>query len=189
MLQRVGIAAAAVAVAFTVAISTPVASQTSPATGAATASPHEIPQSVRAERDNQLAQLEWIADHAPQRVAEAARKALEVLRPHFAKDAEQLLPPLALLPALADGRATPDMRWAIAVADRVKAERDQLFAQHVQITSALNDLIAAAEGARDRRLVLMAQRVALHSHHEVEVLLPTVILIGDYLRTKLASGG
>jgi hypothetical protein len=150
----------------------------------------EVPQSSRVEHADTIAYLDAVAQQQRRpAVAEAARKALEVLRPHFAREAEFVLPALGLLPALAEGRATPEMRGAIAMADRVKAEQDQLFEEHVRITSALNDLIAAAEGERDRGLVAMARQAALHSLHEVEVLYPTVILIGDRLREKLGSGG
>ena len=150
----------------------------------------EIPQSSRVEHDDIISYLDGVSQQQrrPQ-VAEAARKALEVMRHHFAQEAEYVLPPLGLLPALAEGRVTPEMRGAIAMADRVKAEQDQLYEEHVRITSVLNDLIAAAEGERDRGLAAMARQAALHSLHEVEVLYPTVILIGDRLREKLGSGG
>jgi hypothetical protein len=150
----------------------------------------EVPQSSRVEHDDAISYLDAVAQQQRRpAVAEAARKALEVLRPHFAREAEYVLPPLGLLPALAEGRVTPEMRGAIAMADRVKAEQDQLYEEHVRITGVLNDLITAAEGERDRGLVAMARQAALHSLHEVEVLYPTVILIGDRLREKLGPGG
>ena len=49
------------------------------------------------------------------------------------------MPPLTLLPNLADGKVTPDMAWALAMTDRVKAERDQIFEEHTRMTDALND--------------------------------------------------
>jgi hypothetical protein len=150
----------------------------------------EVPQSSRVEHDDIISYLNVVAQQQRRpSVAEAARKALEVMRPHFAREAEYVLPPLGLLPALAEGRATPEMRGAIAIADRVKAEQDRLYEEHVRITGVLNDLIAAAEGERERGLVAMARQAALHSLHEVEVLYPAVILIGDRLREKLGSSG
>ncbi len=99
-----------------------------------------------------------------------------------------MFPPLGLLPALADGRVTPDMQAAVGMANRVKDERDQLYKEHVEITTALNELIAAAEGQHEAAIVAIARDAARHSLDEVEILEPTVVVIGDYLQMKLASG-
>ena len=99
-----------------------------------------------------------------------------------------LLPPLALLPQLADGKVTSDMRWAIAMSDRVKAEREQIFQEHTQITDALNSLAAAALKARDTEAFNFARSAAADSLNDVELLEPMSILIGDYLRAKLPAG-
>src|SRR5579871_1618659 len=93
--------------------------------GAATAqqpapATHEIPQSVRLEHEDTLQQLAVLA-RRPGPVGVEARKALELFKRHIKREEEYILPPLALLPRLADGKATPDMKWAIAMADRVKS--------------------------------------------------------------------
>jgi hypothetical protein len=183
-------ATAALALGASLPITNALAQSQLPTAAASAPARLEIPQSSRVEHDDIISYLEAAAQQQrrPQ-VAEAARKALDVMRPHFAREADYVLPPLGLLPALAEGQVRPEMRGAIAMADRVKAEQDQLYEEHVRITGVLNDLIAAAEGERDRGLVAMARQAALHSLHEVEVLYPTVILIGDRLREKLGSGG
>lgn len=54
--------------------------------------------------------------------------------------------------------------------------------EHVQITSLMNDLIEAGTKTHDDELVRLATRVAAQSLNHIEVLVPTTIMIGDYLR-------
>jgi hypothetical protein len=183
-------ATAALALGAAFPISAAVAQSQVPTASPSATATLEVPQSSRVEHEDIIAHLDAVARQQRRpRVAEAARKALEVLKPHYAREADYVLLPLGLLPALADGHVAPEMRRAIAIADRVKAEQDQLFEEHVRITGVLNELIAAAEGERDRGLVAMARQAALHSLQEVEIMYPTVILIGDHLREKLGPGG
>ena len=66
-----------------------------------------------------------------------AQKALVLFKQHLQREEEFILPPLTLLPHLADGKVSPDMKWAIAMADRVKAEREKTYHEHTQITDAM----------------------------------------------------
>ena len=87
----------------------------------------------------------------------ASRRArrLALFKAHIARETEFILPPLTLLPELADGKVTPDMKWALAMCDRVKAEQEQIFQEHTQVTTAMNALAAAARRAHDK----VAQRI------------------------------
>jgi hypothetical protein len=50
----------------------------------------------------------------------------------------------------------------------------------------MND--TAGKSGNDQLIVNFATRVAAHSLNEFEVLLPTAIVIGDYLRVKMSAG-
>jgi hypothetical protein len=52
-----------------------------------------------------------------------------------AQKLELILPPLTLVQLLSEGKVTPDMKWAIAMADRVKAEKRSPFAISVTAIS------------------------------------------------------
>ena len=147
---------------------------------------HPIPQSLRVEHDETLEQLAMLTKR-PGQVGAVARKATDLFKRHAAREAEFILPPLTLLPVLADGTVTPDMAWAVAMADRVRAEREQIFQEHAQVTEVLNALVVAAAQAHDRDAKEFAESAAADSLNDLEVLEPTVLLIGDYLRAKLPA--
>jgi hypothetical protein len=153
----------------------------------APAAAHPIPQSLRVEHDETLERLSILVKR-PGQVGVEARKAMEVFKRHAAREEEFILPPLTLLPVLADGKVTPDMAWAIAMTDRVRTEREQIFQEHTKLTDVLNTLVVAARRARDKDATEFAQAAAADSLNDLELLEPTVLLIGDYLRGKLAAG-
>jgi hypothetical protein len=147
---------------------------------------HPIPQSLRVEHDETIERLTMLAKRAGPVGAEA-RAALVVFKRHAAREQEFILPPLTLLPLLADGKVTPDMAWAVTMADRVKAEREQIFEEHTQVTEVLNALVVAAAGAHDKEATEFAEAAAADSLNDIELLEPTVLLIGDYLRARLPA--
>jgi hypothetical protein len=147
---------------------------------------HNIPPSIAMEHKSMLAYLDKIAQRKTPTGA-AAKHLLEVLKAHMALEDEFVLPPLSLLPVLADGTATPDMRWAIAMSDRVKAEKEKLQQSHAGITAANLSLMAAAQAEGDGRTVAFCKDVAADDLDDVEVTEPMVILLGDILRAKLPA--
>ncbi len=114
----------------------------------ALAQDHPIPQAMRIEQKETIEQLTALAAH-PAPVGPAAKEALTLLEKHYAREREFILPPLTLLPLLADGKVTPDMAWALPMTERVRAEREQIFDEHSEVTEALNALLVAAVEAND----------------------------------------
>jgi hypothetical protein len=153
---------------------------------AAQSAPHarDVPQSLRLEHDDTLHQL-TVLSHRPGPVGVEARKALAVFKEHLQREEAFILPPLTLLPDLASGKVSPDMKWAIEMADRTKAEREKTYQQHTQITDAMNALLAAARKAHDTAAADFAQSAVADSLNDLELLEPMTIVIGDYLKTKL----
>ncbi len=156
------------------------------ASGIAAAANLVVPQSLKLEHEavvDELARLESQGGA----VGAAAGKALSLAKTHFAKESEFVFPPLSILPALSEGRTDPDMKAAIGMAERAKAAQAELRSEHVEITSLMNELIAAGKADNNQELMSFASRVAAHSLNEIEVLLPATIVIGDYLRGKLPA--
>jgi hypothetical protein len=146
----------------------------------------DIPQSLRVEHAGTLEQLGALARrHGP--VGVEAHKALVLFKQHLQREEEFILPPLTLLPHLADGKVSPDMKWAIAMADRVKAEREKTYQEHTRITDAMNALAAAARKAHDASALEFAQAAVADSLNDLELIEPMSIVIGDYLKAKLPS--
>ncbi len=148
--------------------------------------PHagDIPQSMRVEHDDTLQQLTTLS-HRRGAVGVAANKALSLFKQHLQREEEFILPPLTLLRELADGKVSPDMKWAIAMADRVKAEREKTYQEHTQITDAMNELAAAARKAHDAAALDFARAAVADSLTDQELIEPMSIVIGDYLKGKL----
>ena len=147
---------------------------------------HEIPQSLAVEHAETIERLTTLSKH-PGEVGTVARKALELFRRHEARESEYILPPLTLLPVLADGKVTPDMAWAVAMADRVKADREVIFEEHTKITDIANALVNAGRRAHDAEAVEFAQAAVADSLNDIELLEPTVLVIGDYVRARLPA--
>jgi len=148
---------------------------------------HEIPQSFVIAHQETLAELSAIAQRRT-RTGAIARKALEAVKAHFRREEEYILPPLTLAPAMALGHVTPDMKWAIAMVDRIKADREVIFTEHTVITEWMIELAAAADRTHEKDVLAFAQGAVADSLNDTEVNEPMAIVIGEYLRAKLPAG-
>jgi hypothetical protein len=145
----------------------------------------KIPESLKAEHEELHAELVK-ATRMVGKVGEAARAVAALLHPHFVKEEECALPPLGLLSALAEGKVTPEMRQVLALTDKLKAELRQMLAEHQAIVGALKKLVVAAEAEGKPEVARFAEKLMLHAQTEEEVLYPAAILIGEYVKIRLA---
>ena len=98
------------------------------------------------------------ATELPGKTGEAAKVVAKVLHPHFIKEEEYALPPLGLLPMLAE---------------------------HKQIEEALQELLKVSKTENHPEATLFAEQLIEHAKMEEVVSYPTAILIGEYLKLKL----
>lgn len=70
---------------------------------------------------------------------------LQVLHPHFVKEEEYALPPLGLLPFLAEGKVMPEMVDVIKMTNKLKMELHQMLEEHKAIVTALKALTETAK--------------------------------------------
>jgi hypothetical protein len=150
------------------------------------ATPHLIPQSLQIEHKETLEQI-GILTKRKGPVGVAAAKVLALYKKHAGREDEYIFPPLTLLPRLADGNVTPDMAWALPMTDRVKAEQQDIVIEHETITEALNELVAAGVKAHDNDAKEFAESAAADSLNDLEILIPTILLIGDTLHARLPA--
>ena len=146
----------------------------------------EIPQAMKAEHDelhNELVQ----ATKAAGQTGEAAKAVAQVLHAHFVREEEYALPPLGLLTALAGGKVEPEMREVLKMTEKLEAELPQMLAEHKQIVAALEKLIAAAKAEQHSDVVTFAEKLMLHALAEEQVAYPTALLIGRYVKARLAA--
>jgi hypothetical protein len=143
----------------------------------------EIPESIRREHEAIHSAL-VAATRAPGRVGVAAKALAEVLHPHFVREEEIALPPLALLAPLAAGSTLPESTssTAAAMTSALRAEMPRMLEEHVRIRAAVAELRAAAESAGAAAQVELADELALHARTEEQVLYPAALLVGELLR-------
>ena len=80
------------------------------------------------------------------------------------------------------------MKWAIAMADRVKTDREEIFQDHTQITDAMNALANAAQRAHDTTALDFARAAVADSLNDTELMEPMAVVVADYLKMKLPAG-
>ena len=68
--------------------------------------------------------------------------------------------------------------------DKLKAYLSHMIEEHDEIVAALNNLIEIAKIENKTELVQFAEKLKLHTKNEEQVLHPTAILVGKYLKLK-----
>ena len=191
---RFNIAAAA---AFAVAVTTGCSKQAGgqpeqPANTAAASKPAEhndgkveiqVPASLAAEHRELHEELETALGSGGQ-TAEAADAVEKLLSAHFVKEEQYALPQLGLLVPLAEGKYLPEMKKAIELSDKLKAEMPEMLAEHKGIVAALDRLRAAAEAENKPQAAQFARNLAAHAQNEEQITYPAAILVGEYLKLK-----
>jgi hypothetical protein len=146
----------------------------------------EVPEGMKAEHDQLHAHLAALTQVGG-RTGEAAIAVAEVLDTHFAKENEYALPPLALLVPLSQGKFEADMAAVLELTDKLEAEMPTMHSEHEEIAAALKVLHDAATAENNPAGVRFAQELTAHAHEEEEVLYPASLLIGRYVKLRLAQ--
>lgn len=146
----------------------------------------EIPKPMKIEHDELHADLVK-ATKSGGRTAEAAKVVANVLHNHFVKEEEYALPPLGLLVPLSQGKFEADMAGVLKMTDRLEAEMPTMLAEHKEIVGALTRLVEAAKVENKPEVVHFAEKLMLHAQTEEQVSYPTALLIGRYVKSKLAA--
>lgn len=147
-----------------------------------------IPYSMQAEHEALHSDLEKAIASGGETGA-AAKVVAHVLHAHFEREEKYALPPLGLLPALAEGKISHEMTQVLEMTDTLKAELPRMLEEHKVIVDALQKLIKAASQEQKTEHVHFAEKLMLHARNEEEVAYPTAILIGEYVRMTLGVPG
>jgi hypothetical protein len=117
------------------------------------------------------------------RTGEAAKAVANVLHAHFVKENEYALPPLGLLVPLSQGKFDPAMADVLKLTDKLAADMPAMLSEHRNIVATLKALTEAAT-AEDKPVgVQFASMLAAHAEMEEQVIYPTALLIGRYVRS------
>ena len=142
-----------------------------------------IPSSLRDEHDQLHAELE-AATRVPGLVGAAARRVATTLHPHFVREEEIALPPLALLEPLSQGILTPDMRAILPLTDALKQELPGMLQEHRLIGEALDELARVAREEEAPAYAELSAKIRAHALAEEQILYPAAILVGEQIRAS-----
>ena len=143
-----------------------------------------IPESMRLEHQEIHEELTR-ATRAADPVGAAARRLAAVLHPHFTREEQIALPPLALLAPLSRGEATAGMRAVLPMTDSLRAELPRMLKEHVAIRAATLRLGEVARARGDSAVTRLAGKLALHARSEEEMFYPAAVLVGDLVRARV----
>jgi hypothetical protein len=145
-----------------------------------------IPEPLQQEHEALHAELRN-ATQAGGAVGEAAKALARLMHPHFVKEDEFALPPLALLQPLAQGAVTAGMADVLKLTDRLATELPAMLAEHKTIVAALELLVDEARRAGRGDIVEFAQKLMLHAQTEEQVMYPAALLVGRFVQQRLAE--
>lgn len=138
------------------------------------------PQSISAEH-HEIHELLERATRESGSLGQTARNLEGVLAPHFKREEEIATPPLGLLPALATGEPTAEMRAVLPMTTALESELPQMLREHEAIVAALGKFREAAVAADRAEYIGFADTLAAHARQEEEILYPAAILVGRYI--------
>jgi len=145
-----------------------------------------IPSSIQLEHHELHAELGAITRKGG-KIGAAAQAVAALLHPHFVNEEAYAMPPLGLLAPLAQGRITPEMEAVIQLTDKLRGGLAEMLAEHAKIVTALKALVAAAQAENQPQVARFAEKLMAHAKTEEEVLYPAAILVGEYLKLRLAK--
>jgi hypothetical protein len=160
------------------------AAEHKPADGHETKLNYDVPASLKAEHRELHEELEK-AVQSGGKTGEAAKVVEQLLSEHFENEEKFALPQLGLLTPIAEGKVTPDMKPAIDLSDRLKADLPKMLEEHKGIVEALNNLSSAAKAENKPQALKFAETLTAHAQNEEQVMYPAAILVGEYLKLKL----
>jgi len=143
----------------------------------------DIAAFICSEHQDSIGQITTLAQR-PAPIGPEASKLLDLVKPHMLRNENILLPPLTLMPLMAEVDAAQSMRWALPLIDRIRYQQPQNFREQQKIALQLNALTTAAQEANDPEAVDVAKRIAATILEDDEVIQPTLLLIGQHLRAK-----
>jgi hypothetical protein len=146
----------------------------------------EIPRPMKMEHEELHADL-VNATTAGGKTGDAARAVAKVLHNHFIKEEEFALPPLDLLVALSEGKFDTGMAEVLRMTDRLEAELPTMLSEHKDVVAALGKLVEAARAENKPDIVHFAEKLMLHAQTEEQVAYPAALLVGRYVKSKLAT--
>ena len=146
----------------------------------------EVPSSIKQEHEILLDQIHRITlfqDSA----GLVAVKLNDLMQHHFKEEEDFVLRPLGLLSLLASGKIPEQSKEIILLTDNLTSQLTHLSVEHQLIKAYMDELRQADTNGRHREIIEFERELHKHANTEEEVFFPAAILIGEYLKVKVAT--
>lgn len=143
----------------------------------------EVPSSIRAEHQYLLDKIYKISLFQDS-TGRMAIKLNELMQHHFNEEEDYVLPPLGLLPILSTGKLPEQSKEVIVLTEKLKSQLSHMSAEHQLIKAFMDELILVASKENHPEIIEFEKEIHKHANTEEEILFPTAILIGEYLKLK-----
>ncbi|TAM75070.1 hypothetical protein EPN44_09620 [bacterium] len=114
----------------------------------------------------------------------AARALAELLKPHFEKEEQYVMPAVSVLGDVARGQVPDNMREIAASIEQLKAELSTMLSEHEAILHAADRLRIAANQEGQSEAAALAVNLKHHALVEEEVIYPAGVLVGEVLKCR-----
>lgn len=106
---------------------------------------------------------------------------------HFKEEEDYVLPPLGLLPLITNGQLPEQTHEILLLTEKLKTQMSHLNVEHQLIKAYMDELMKAATKDNHPEVIEFEKELHIHANIEEEVLFPSAILIGEYLKIKAGS--
>ena len=120
-------------------------------------------------------------------VGDVAREIDRVLPAHLKREEAMALQPLGLLRGLARDATSADITRVVAMAVEIERDLPGLLEEHRTIAEKSQRLADVARRERKPQYAGLVERLWLHARIDEEVLYPSAILLGEYLKVTHAA--
>lgn len=143
----------------------------------------EVPSSIKAEHQYLLDKIYKISLFQDS-TGRVAIKLNDLMQHHFKEEEDYVLPPLGLLPLLSTGKLPEQSKEVIVLTEKLKSQLSHMSAEHQLIKAFMDELILFAAKENHPEIIEFEKEIHKHANTEEEILFPTAILIGEYLKLK-----
>ncbi|MDO9186986.1 MAG: hemerythrin domain-containing protein [Bacteroidia bacterium] len=143
----------------------------------------EVPSSIKEEHKYLLDKIYKISLFQDS-TGRVAIKLNDLMQHHFKEEEDYVLPPLGLLPLLSTGKLPEQSKEVIVLTEKLKSQLSHMSAEHQLIKAFMDELILVAAKENHPEIIEFEKELYKHANTEEEILFPTSILIGEYLKLK-----
>lgn len=143
----------------------------------------EVPSSIKKEHESLLGKMNQFTLF-PDSTGLYAKKLEELMVHHFKEEEDYVLPPLGLLTLITNGQLPEQTHEILLLTEKLKAQMTHLSVEHQLIKAYMDELRLAAAKDNHPGVIEFEQELHKHATIEEEILFPSAILIGEYLKLK-----